>query len=109
MTDHAPTHLDLDKQRGLTIHWPDGSTSFYTIEYLRAMSPSADQREARRDSQRNSLHVIAKPRPDDAPPLTALAAELVGNYAMKIRFSDGHHTGIYSWQYLREIDPAKSS
>jgi DUF971 family protein len=40
-------------------------------------------------------------------PLTAESAELVGNYALKIRFSDGHDTGIYSWSYLRSIDPAK--
>ena len=37
--------------------------------------------------------------------LTALGAELVGNYALRINFSDGHSTGIYSWDYLREIDP----
>jgi DUF971 family protein len=30
---------------------------------------------------------------------------MVGNYAIRIRFSDGHDTGIYSWAYLREIDP----
>ena len=38
--------------------------------------------------------------------LTVESAELVGNYALRLRFSDGHDTGIYSWQYLREIDPA---
>lgn len=108
MTDRAPKHLDLDKQRGLTIEWADGTSSFYTIEHLRAMSPSADQREARADSQRNPLHVITKPRADDKP-LIALNAELVGNYALRIRFSDGHRTGIYSWDYLREIDPGKTS
>jgi len=32
-------------------------------------------------------------------------AELVGNYAMKIEWSDGHDSGIYSFQYLRELDP----
>jgi hypothetical protein len=37
--------------------------------------------------------------------LVATGAELVGNYAIKITFSDGHDTGIYSWVYLRSIDP----
>ncbi|MFM8643067.1 MAG: gamma-butyrobetaine hydroxylase-like domain-containing protein [Phycisphaerales bacterium] len=32
-------------------------------------------------------------------------AELVGNYAIRIRFRDGHSTGIFSWSYLRSIDP----
>ena len=38
-------------------------------------------------------------------PLTALGAEFVGNYALRINFSNGHSTGIYSWDYLRSIDP----
>ena len=41
-------------------------------------------------------------------PLTAVGAELVGNYAIRITFSDGHDTGIFSWEYLREIDPARA-
>jgi DUF971 family protein len=36
-------------------------------------------------------------------PLTALGAELAGNYGLRIEFSDGHSTGIYTWQYLREL------
>jgi DUF971 family protein len=30
---------------------------------------------------------------------------MVGNYALRITFSDGHATGLFSWRYLREIDP----
>ena len=37
--------------------------------------------------------------------LLAEDAELIGNYAIRIRFSDGHQTGIFSWSYLRSIDP----
>jgi len=33
----------------------------------------------------------------------------VGNYALRIRFSDGHDTGIYSWRYLRSLDPRGST
>jgi hypothetical protein len=44
--------------------------------------------------------------PNASPRLpNALNTELVGNYAPRITFSDGHSTGIYSWDYLREIDP----
>lgn len=39
-------------------------------------------------------------------PLRAESAEMVGNYALRITFSDGHRTGLYSWDYLRQIDPA---
>lgn len=36
-------------------------------------------------------------------PLTAEELELVGNYAVRIRFSDGHDTGLYTWSYLRSL------
>lgn len=100
----APKHLDLDKQRGLTVRWADGREVFYPIAHLRRMSPSADQRELRKEQARNPLTVLPGSSAH-AGPLTATGADLVGNYAIRITFSDGHDTGIYSWQYLREIEP----
>ena len=99
-----PTHLDLKKDRGLTIEWADGQTSFYSIAYLRRMSPSADMKNLRDEMAKNPLTVLPS-RAASPAPLTALSAELVGNYALKVRFSDGHDTGLYSWEYLRDIDP----
>lgn len=99
----APKHLDLDREKGLTVEWADGKRSFYPITYLRRMSPSADQRELREQMARNPLTVLPAGGGSDRP-LTATGLELVGNYAVKIIFSDGHDTGIYSWQYLREIE-----
>lgn len=101
----APRKLDLKKDRGLTVEWADGTTSYYSIAYLRRMSPSAEQRELRREMASNPLTILPSSAGRGGP-LTALSAEMVGNYAIKIRFSDGHDTGIYSWAYLREIDPA---
>ena len=105
MTD-APTKLDLKKDRGLTIEWADGATSYYSVAYLRRMSPSADMRQLREEMAKNPLTVLPSRAQGSASALTVLSAELVGNYALKVRFSDGHDTGIYSWAYLREIDPA---
>lgn len=101
-----PQSLDVDKQRGLTVVWDDGRSSFYPVDHLRALSPSADAREQREQSQRNPLHVLpaSAARKNDQP-LSITDAELVGNYALRITFSDGHRTGIYSWQYLLGIDP----
>ncbi len=101
---NTPTHLDLKKDRGLTIRWADGGGSYYSIAYLRRMSPSADQRELRKAMGRNPLTVL--PGSPAGGEIVAVDAELVGNYAIRIRFSDGHSTGIYTWDYLREIDPA---
>lgn len=99
-----PRHLDLDRERGLTIEWEDGVRSFYPVAHLRRASPSADAKAIREELARNPLTVLPASRQEG--PLTALDAELVGNYALRIRFSDGHSTGIYSWAYLRSIDPA---
>ena len=106
MTTAPPNRLDLKKDRGLTIEWADGTTSYYTIAYLRRMSPSAEMRVLREQQEKNPLTVLpAKAARATEGPLTAESAEFVGNYALRIRFSDGHDTGIYSWSYLREIDP----
>ena len=99
-----PIAIDLKKDKGLTIQWSDGLTSYYTIALLRKQSPSADQRELRDEQAKNPLAILPSNTPK-AGTLTALGAELVGNYAMRIRFSDGHDTGIYSWDYLRQLDP----
>ncbi|HYE62027.1 MAG TPA: DUF971 domain-containing protein [Phycisphaerales bacterium] len=100
----APRHIDLKKDKGLTVEWQDGATSYYSIPYLRRMSPSADARDLREKLTKNPLTVLPASRSQG--PLVATDAELVGNYAIKITFSDGHATGLYSWKYLREIDPA---
>jgi DUF971 family protein len=106
MESVSPVHLDLRKAEGLEIVWPDGRRSFYPIAYLRKMSPSADMRELRRQMARNPLTVLPASGAGSGGQLVATGAELVGNYAIKITFSDGHATGLYSWEYLRKIDPA---
>jgi DUF971 family protein len=97
----APSHLELERTRGLTVRWPDGTEDFFAIGFLRRMSPSADARALREEMNRNPLTVLPSVGGDG--PLTAVDAELVGNYALRIRFSDGHDTGLFSWEYLREL------
>jgi DUF971 family protein len=98
-----PLELDLKRDSALTVRWSDGRISIYPVAYLRKMSPSADARALREEMKSNPLTVL--PSTPSAGPLAAVDAELVGNYALRIRFSDGHDTGIYSWSYLRSIDP----
>ncbi len=100
-----PKHLDLTKDRGLTVHWRDGRISFYPVKYLRKMSPSADALQLREQMQANPLTVLPASAEGQDESLTATGVEMVGHYAVKITFSDGHDTGLYSWRYLREIDP----
>lgn len=103
-TGTTPEHLDLKKDTGLTIRWGDGVESFYPIAYLRKMSPSAEMRELRKQMDVNPLTILPEGM-GSGDAVVAEGAEMVGNYAIKISFSDGHATGLYSWTYLREIDP----
>ena len=97
-----PKHIDLKRDKSLTIEWEDGITSVYEIGFLRKMSPSADTKQLREEQEKNPLTVL--PTQEQKEPLTVKNVKLIGNYAMRIAFSDGHHTGIYSWQYLRSLD-----
>lgn len=65
-------------------------------------------KELREQQETNPLTVLPSSLAGAGDRLEALGAELVGNYAIRIRFNDGHHTGLYSWRYLREIDPARN-
>jgi len=107
MPTPPPRHLDVNKDRGLTVTWADGSTTFYPVKHLRRMSPSAEMRELRDEQRRNPLTVLPSSMAEaTSENLTITDAEPVGNYAVRFTFSDGHHTGIYSWDYLREIEPS---
>ncbi len=107
---NRPKHIHLDRAKGLTVEWSDGSSSFYPVAYLRRMSPSADARELRDQMKRNPLTVLpAGAGGSGDQPMTVQHIEGVGNYAVRLMFSDGHHTGLYSWDYLRSIDPKKET
>jgi DUF971 family protein len=113
----TPVRLSLKRDEKLEIDWEDGRRSVYPIVYLRSMCPCAQcklTREARADvgpeaasgEKKKSLRLSVLPG-NYAAPLSATGAERVGNYALRIDWSDGHGSGIYSFQYLREISPQK--
>ncbi len=96
----TPTHLDVRKTEGLHVVWADGSTSFFPCDLLRKMSPSADSKAMREESRENPLAIL----PHTSSSTIAIDdAELVGNYAIRFTFSDGHHAGIYTWDYLKSL------
>jgi DUF971 family protein len=102
----TPLSLDLKKDAALTIQWQDGRRSVYPVLYLRSKCPCAACKEERKSlaaaKPKMSLRVL--PGNFDKP-LAATTAELVGNYALRIEWSDNHSSGIYSFDYLRGIDP----
>jgi DUF971 family protein len=110
----TPTRLHLKRTERLEIDWSDGRKCVYPIDYLRSMCPCAQCRTVR-EGDPHRLEVTPQKKPlltilpgNYANPLAAVGAELVGNYALRIDWSDEHGSGIYSFQYLREICPPEA-
>lgn len=95
MTAAVPTRLKLHrKSRVLEVGYADGSTHALPIEYLRVYSPSA---EVRGHGGGEPMLVGGKRE------VGIVAIEAVGRYAVRLRFTDGHDTGLYSWPVLQEL------
>lgn len=106
----TPTRLSLKKDRQLEVDWRDGHKSVYTISRLRSLCPCAQCRIVRDGSDPHDISPAPKSKPlltilpgNYAGEITVSEAQMVGNYAIKLVFSDGHDTGIFSFEYLREI------
>ncbi len=95
MADPWPTELRLDKdKRVLTVSFDDGQSFALPAELLRVLSPSA---EVQGHSEAQRVTVAGKKK------VGIVRLEPVGNYAVRIVFDDGHDTGLYVWEYLREL------
>ena len=87
-----PTEIKLhQKSRVMELAFTDGSRFELSYELLRVYSPSA---EVRGHGPGQEVLQVGKGEVDIS------ALEAVGNYAVQPTFSDGHSTGIYSWDYL---------
>ncbi|HVZ90146.1 MAG TPA: DUF971 domain-containing protein [Rhizomicrobium sp.] len=90
-----PTELRLDKERAtLSVAFDTGELFRLSAEYLRVESPSA---EVKGHGPGQKRIVTGKEQ------VKIVDLEPVGNYAVRIRFDDGHDTGLYSWDYLHEL------
>ena len=89
-----PTEIKLHQvSRLLELTFDDGKTFQLPCEFLRVYSPSAEVRghgPGQETLQSGKRNVEIK------------AVEPVGNYAVQLAFSDGHNTGIYSWDLLHD-------
>lgn len=95
---HAPRDLQLIGQE-VAIVWDDGVESYLTFERLRAASPSASN-QGEQDVLGNRY---GGDGPKTFPGVRVLGWEKVGNYAIRFEFSDGHASGLYSYDYLRNL------
>ena len=80
----------------LRIRWDDGVTSEYVPLYLRLLCPCAGCVD-----EMTGIRTLAPERLDQSVYPTAI--HYVGRYALQLVWSDGHETGFYTFEYLREL------
>jgi DUF971 family protein len=91
-----PTELRFrSRDRRLAIAFDDGWSGEIPYELLRVESPSAETRGHGAGER--------PPPPARKRKVNVVGADPVGRYAVRIRFDDGHDTGLYTWAYLREL------
>lgn len=94
-TEFWPTEIRVrSEERRLEIDFDNGTQFRYPAELLRVESPSA---EVQGHGPRQKTLVAGKRQ------VGIVGVEPVGNYAVRIRFDDGHDSGIFSWKYLYEM------
>jgi DUF971 family protein len=90
-----PTEIKLrQKSRVMEIEFSDGKHFELSFEFLRVYSPSA---EVRGHGPGQEVLQTGKREID------IVALEPIGSYAVQPTFSDGHDTGIFSWEYLYDL------
>lgn len=88
------------------IIWADGHESVYPAQYLRAHCPCASCNETRLKARAGGgvrLPVVGADQP--AGPLSMIRYEPVGRYAVRLFWSDRHDTGIFAFEFLRDLCP----
>ena len=93
--DAWPEELKFDSaSKSLVLSFDDGFKGDIPFELLRVERPSAETRG----------HAGKTPPPPAGKKnVTAISADQIGDYAVRISFDDGHNTGFYTWPYLYEL------
>jgi len=102
-----PVKLQRSGTSALIIDWSDSQRREYSVRELRDACPCATCREKRSQPEEPAglLPVLSL---SEARPLSITKMEPVGNYAYSIEFSDGHNTGIYTLDLLRQLGKQKA-
>jgi len=91
-----PTDLAFDKDGQLLVRWDDGKESKFAPKWLRARCPCAECVE-----EWSGKRVVGDGQVRED--VRARGMNQIGRYAMQIEWTDGHNTGIYSWDYLLKL------
>ncbi len=89
----------------LAIQWNDQSESFLPLRLLRGACPCAAC-----GGEPDVMGDIVRPEVHYTPQSFDLVGwKMVGGYAIQPRWGDGHDTGLYTYEYLRRLDPARAA
>ena len=94
MKHSLPEEIRLQRDKKTLVLRYDGTEKYLPAEFLRVYSPSA---EVRGHGAGQGVLQTGKAE------VTLAGLEPVGQYALKIVFSDGHDSGLYDWDYLYEL------
>jgi DUF971 family protein len=106
MSELRPTNITADRQSGrLMIEWSDGHRSVYPFSLVRFACPCAECRGGHANMRSEPDPEVFSIPEEDTPRTRMVKIELVGTYGLTIEWQDGHHYGIYNWNYLRQLCP----
>jgi DUF971 family protein len=101
MSENRPKNMEFCGEDEILIEWTDDLARRYSVKELREGCPCANCKEKRRNPPvAEILQVLS---PEEAKPLKISSMSPVGNYAYNIAFSDGHDTGIFTFEHLRGL------
>jgi len=107
----AKVRVHKTEGTGVEIDWKDGHKSAWNFTWLRNACPCATCHEEREHSGRKPGESKPKPQtllPMYEAPMRPVEVTPAGKYAVKFKWTDGHESGIYSWEYLRHVCQCES-
>ncbi|HBE70894.1 MAG TPA: DUF971 domain-containing protein [Planctomycetaceae bacterium] len=98
----TPTDIQRFEPRSIKIRWSDGCETSLTAAALRKACPCATCREKKKGEVTQATPTMLPVlKAEEARPVDIQSMRPVGNYAYNIAFTDGHDSGIYTFEYLR--------
>jgi DUF971 family protein len=105
----TPTAIEIIRDREVAIRWSDGTTTRHAAAALRAKCPCATCGQETGGPEAHAPIKLGEPLPllpaKARTDVTVREIEPIGHYALRFTFSDGHDTGIFSYDFLRGMSP----
>ncbi len=101
-----PKQIKITEKTNLFVKWDDGSENLIPLKYLRDECPCAS---CKGETVLLKTYIPAKPGNLSPEGYIVKSIQQVGGYAIQIAWGDGHNTGIYTWDYLKQLSSDSES